>query len=111
MGNQFPVETPMKSQAFVAALALAFGPVAGAQPDTTATPPPPQVPLSVFEAVQPPPPAGAVEDEPVIPPEPVRLRLDPNFTSGADLPPPSEPVTPQSEEEPQPDERQPPAGQ
>ena len=77
-----------------AALALA-GSAAHAQSDPQATTPPPPlspplqqgqppqqqppVPLSAFEAIQPPPPLGSMPTDPAAPSEPLRLRIDPNL--------------------------------
>jgi hypothetical protein len=83
----------MKWSLFSAALALASS-VAYAQSDPPTMPPPqpspppqqPQppeqnapVPLSSFEAIQPPPPLGSLPADPAAPSEPLRLRIDPNL--------------------------------
>lgn len=83
----------MKWFLFPAALALASS-AAHAQSDPQATTPPPPappaqqgqppqqqppVPLSAFEAIQPPPPLGSMPTDPATPSEPLRLRIDPNL--------------------------------
>lgn len=52
-----------------------------------------EIPLSAFEAIQTPPPAGLPSVDPAAPPPPLRLQIDPHLSAtGPATPPP--PLTP-----------------
>lgn len=47
-----------------------------------------EIPLSSFEAIQPPPPAGLPSIDPATPPEPLRLQMDPTLRAAPTPPSP-----------------------
>jgi hypothetical protein len=82
----------MKFRPILAAGLTLLGGAAYSQSDENEPPTPNpavEIPLSSFEAIQPPPPAGLPSIDPATPPAPLRLQIDPNLTStGPAAPPP-----------------------
>jgi len=92
----------MKFRPILAAALTLVSSTAYGQPDEDEPPTPNpavEIPLSSFEAIQPPP-AGLPSVDPATPPAPLRLQIDPNLTSTQPAAPPppmvpaQEPATP-----------------